>query len=126
MRRNWRGALLLFALSLAVQAFAAVAANVAMSRVSGDPRFSTEICLQSGDGSAGDTHQIPDPRDRHHDACLLCELYTGGVAPLAARPNLVGAAPVQWTMLVWTVADCALPALRHEYSRQARAPPVFS
>ncbi len=126
MRRNWRGALWLFALALAVQVFVLAATNVALSRAAGASRSPGEICLRAGGGSAGVNQQIPGPRDRHHDACLLCQLCTGGVAPLAARPNLVGEAPVQWTMLAWAVADRALPAPRQEYSRQARAPPVFS
>ncbi len=125
MRRNWRG-VLLFALALAVQAFAPAAANIAMSQASGDPRFSIEICLQAGGGSADDNHQLPGPRNGQRGACLLCQVCCGGVAPLESRSDAVGAAPVQWTALACTVADCTLPALRHEYSHQARAPPVFS
>ncbi len=126
MRRNWRSALWLVALALAVQVFAPAVDNVAMSWASGVPRSPAEICLRAGGGSADDTQQIPGPHDRYRDACLSCQLCTGGVAPLASRPNLVGEAPVQWTTLAWTVADRALPAPRYEYSHQARAPPVLS
>ncbi len=125
MHRNWLG-VLLFALALAIQAFALAAANVAMSRASSDPSFSTDICLQSGGGSANSKSQLPGPHDGQRGACLLCQVCCSGVAPLATRPVPVGEAPVQWTALAWTVADCALPAPRYEYSHQARAPPTFS
>jgi len=126
MRRNWCGALLLFVLALAVQAVAPATANIAMSRTFGEPRFSIEVCSRAGDGFADDNHQLPNPHDRHHGACIICQLCCNGVAPLAVRPNLVGEAPVQWTTLAWTVADRALPAPRHEHSHRARAPPVLS
>ena len=126
MRCNWRGALCLFALALAVQVFAPAATNVAMSWVSGDPRFSIEVCSSANGGFGDENHRIPAPHDRHQDVCLLCQSCCGGVAPLLARANLVGEASVQWTTVAWTVADRALPAPRYEYSHQARAPPVLS
>jgi hypothetical protein len=124
MPRNWRS-VLLFALALAIQALAPAAANFAMARPSGDLRSSIILCLQTG-GSAGDRQQLPGHHDRQRDDCPLCQISCSGVAPLEARPNFAGLAPVQWTALAWTVADRALPAPRHEYSHPARAPPVFS
>jgi hypothetical protein len=123
MRRKWRS-VLLFALALAFQALAPAAANVALAAASDDIRASIQICLQSG-GPAG-KNDLPGQTDRQHDACLICQVNCNGVAPLEARPNPVGLAPVQWTALAWTVADRALPALRHDSSHQPRAPPAFS
>jgi hypothetical protein len=124
MRRNWH-CVLFFALALAIQAFSPAVASFAMAQASADNRSFTEICFQSGDGSAG-SGQAPNQSDRHHDACALCQTCCSGVSPLQARPNPVGEAPFQWSALAWTVADRALPAPCHEYSHQARAPPAFS
>ena len=125
MRRNWLGALL-FALALAIQALAPAAASIAMSQASGNPVLSTQICLQIGGGFANEKPQLPGPHGGQRDACPLCRLCCGGVAPLEPRTISVGEAPVQWMALAWTVADCALPAPRYEHSHQARAPPIFS
>jgi hypothetical protein len=126
MHRSWRG-VLLFALALAIQAFAPAAANIAMAQPSGDSRVSFVICLQTGGSPADQQHRLPGQHNnRQHDACPLCQISCSGVAPLEARPNLAGLAPVQWTALAWTVADRALPAPRHESSHQPRAPPALS
>lgn len=122
MRRNWVSGLL-FALALAFQAAAPVAATVAMERGSSP---SVEICLKAAGKAAASDNQLPGPHDSKRDICALCEFCCSGVAPLEARPNPVGLAPVQWTALAWTVADRALPALRHDHARQARAPPFVS
>jgi hypothetical protein len=124
MRRNWRN-VLLFAAALAIQALAPAAAAIAMARPFAGSLSSIEICLEIR-GSAGDQQQLPGHNDRSRDACPLCQICCSGAAPLEARPNLAGLAPVQWTALAWTVADRALPAPRHEYSHQARAPPILS
>jgi hypothetical protein len=123
MRRKWYS-VLLFALALAVQALALAAANVALATAPGEYRTSIQLCLQSGD-SAGD-NQLPGHHEGQRDACFMCQVSCCGVAPLEARPNPVGLAPVQWTALAWTVADRALPAPRHESSHQPRAPPAIS
>lgn len=118
MRLLW-AKVLLFALALAFQATAPVAASIAMERGFG---LSAELCLPADGKSVGET-RLPGPHDARHELCALCAVSCSGVAPLEARPNPVGLAPVQWTALAWTVADRALPALRHDHARQARAPP---
>jgi hypothetical protein len=124
MRQKWLS-VLLFALALAIQAFAPAAADIALASTSGETRASLQICLQSG-GSAG-TDELPGPYQSRHDPCLLCQVGSGGLTPLEAGPNPVGLAPVQWTALLpWTVADRALPALRPNSSHQPRAPPANS
>lgn len=122
MRRDWLN-VLLFALALAIQAFSPAAANVAVAKGAGDSRASIELCLKV---AAGDQQQIPGQTHQlHRDACLFCQAACDGVAPFAARLVSHGMAPVQWTALVWMVADRALPTAHHDYSRQARAPPTF-
>ncbi len=125
MRRNWFS-VVLFALALALQAFGPAAANVAMAQASAETRQSFALCLQSGGVSAGDYHPLPGQKDRHRDSCPLCQICCDGIASYEARLNQVAGAPVQWSALSWTSADCALPSPRHEHSHQARAPPVFS
>lgn len=120
MRRQWICALL-FALALAFQAAAPVAAHIVMERRGS----SGEVCLTTV-AKAVDESQLPGHHDSGHDLCALCGVWCSGVAPLEARPNPVGLAPVQWTALAWTVADRAMPALRHDHARQARAPPSLS
>lgn len=122
MRRSWIGGLL-FVLALAFQAAAPVAAGIAMERGS---RSSVDVCVKAGGAVAAAENQLPGPHDANGDICALCAFCCSGVAPLEAGPNPVGSAPVQWTVLAWTVADCALPALRHDHARQARAPPSLA
>lgn len=124
MRRNWL-TVLLFALAMAVQAFAPVAGNVAIAKNLRGAGESIELCLKAA-VSAGDQQQAPGQLHSHRDACALCQAYCDGVAPLAARLAPLGMAPVQWTALHWSVADRALPTPHHDYSRQARAPPSHS
>ncbi|WP_292528539.1 DUF2946 family protein [Methylocystis sp.] len=121
MRRNWL-TVLLFALALAVQAFAPAAAHVATRMGAGD--FLSEFCVT--DVASSDQSQAPDHAKGHRDVCLFCQNHCDGVAPLAARVIFLGKAPVQWTALDWTVADRALPTPPLDYSRQARAPPANS
>lgn len=109
-------------LALAFQAAAPVAANVAMERVS---RSSVEVCLKAVGKTSADESQLPAPQDHSRRICAICAFCSSGVAPLEAGPSPFGSAPVQWTAFAWTVADCALPALRHDHARQARAPPFF-
>ncbi|MGD9543510.1 MAG: DUF2946 family protein [Methylocystis sp.] len=121
MRRNWL-TVLLFALALTVQALAPAAAHVAPRLGAGD--VIKAFCLN--DVAASDDDQGPARVKSHRDACLFCQTYCNGVAPLAARVIHLGKAPVQWTALDWTVADRALPTHPQDYSRQARAPPANS
>lgn len=121
MRRNWL-TVLLFALALSVQAFAPAAAHVASRMGAGDAV--NEFCFT--DIASSGQSQDPAHLKSHRDACLFCQSYCDGVAPLAARTIHFGKAPVQWTALDWTVADRALPTHPQDFSRQARAPPANS
>ncbi|MBG0796606.1 hypothetical protein IYX23_02690 [Methylocystis sp. L43] len=121
MRRNWL-TVLLFALALTVQAFAPAAAQVASRLGAGDAV--SEFCFT--DVASSDQSQAPAHAKGHRDVCLFCQNHCDGVAPLAARVIHLGKAPVQWTALDWTVADCALPTRLQDFSRQARAPPANS
>ena len=76
--------------------------------------------------ASSDRSQAPGHAKGHRDVCLFCQNHCDGVAPLAARVIHLGKAPVQWTALDWTVADCALPTRLQDFSRQARAPPANS
>jgi hypothetical protein len=82
------------------------------------------VCLSSAPGSG--KSRLPGPHDSGHATCLFCQVSCSGVAFLAAGPNETGMAPVQWTAMSWTVADCAVPAPLREPARQARAPPLSS
>jgi len=124
MQSKWLTALL-FALALAIQAFAPVAGNVAVARSLGDAGETVDLCLD-GASSAGDRHQAPGHLHGHRGACALCQAFCDGLAPLAARLVSPGMAPVQWTALDWTARDRALPTRLHDFSRQARAPPSLS
>lgn len=121
MRRNWL-TILLFALALAVQALAPAAAHVASAGITASAA-SDETCFTNV-GST-DRTQAPGHLKGHRDACLFCQSYCDGAAPLGARVIHLGKAPVQWTALFWTVADRALPTPQYDYSRQARGPPAI-
>lgn len=119
MRRNWL-TVLLFAFALTLQALAPAAGHVASRMGAGDAV--KELCF--ADIGADDQSQDPASTKGRRQACLFCQSYCDGVAPLAARVIHLGKAPVQWTALNWTVADRALPTHPQDYSRQARAPPI--
>lgn len=119
MRRNWLTTLL-FALALAVQAFAPAAAHVATQ--AGATNVIEEICFK--DAGPTDPIQTPGHFKNRHGLCLFCQYYGDGVAPLAARAFHISAAPVQWTALAWVTANIVPPALYRDYSRQARGPPA--
>ncbi|QGM99444.1 DUF2946 family protein [Methylocystis parvus] len=121
MPRRWLPTVL-FVLALAVQAFLPVANGVAAAR-GVDVHGLSEICLKAG--SPGHDHGPAGHAHGTHD-CALCQAFCDGVAPVAAKPVLLGMAPVQWRDIRWTVADRALPAPPRDYDRQARAPPSFS
>jgi len=123
MRRHWVS-VLLFALALAVSAFAPAGANVALALGGGEIRASGEFCLGHGDGDQ--PRQPSGHGERRHDSCPLCQVCCDNVAPVATKPVQLGMAPVQWAKFAWTEADRALPSPRGEYSHRARAPPSFS
>jgi hypothetical protein len=115
----------LFALAVAVQALAPVAADFAMAKASGDGA-SFEICVDSGGVAHHHRHHNRAPGHDGSDACPLCQVCCSGVALIEAKPDHVGMAPVQWTPLAWTAADRVLAASRRDHAHQARAPPSFS
>ena len=125
MRRNWIG-VLVFALALTIQVWAPVVASVAMAQTATDAERRLSLCLNAGGDNADRSQQLPGHHNQHRDACPLCQFCCGGIAPIEARPNQVGRAPVQWIALAWTVADRVLPTPAHDHSRQARAPPALS
>ena len=125
MRRN-RFGVVVFALALAVQVLAPVVVKVAMARTFDDAGRTFSLCLQAGDSPSDNSQRLPGHNDLHRDACLLCQLCCDGIAPIDARSNYIGTAPVQWTAFAWTAADRALPTPHHDHSRQPRAPPAFS
>lgn len=124
MRRNWIG-VLVFALALTVQVLAPGLVNVGMAQAANDAERTLSLCLNAGGESADRSQQLPGDHNQHRDGCPLCQFCCGGIAPIEARPNQVGRAPVQWTALARTVADRVLPAPPHDHSRQARAPPAL-
>lgn len=80
------------------------------------------ICFASGapDALTGQ----PGTASDHGIDCVLCQTLCCGFAPLAARPGLVGAAPIQRLSPRWMVADRAAPTRKPRLSNWARAPPL--
>lgn len=102
---------------------APLAAGAAKARARTDGVGVFLNCFASGAPLPDARPGRPGPNDDRAHACALCQAFCGGVAPLVARPGLVGAAPVQSDTLSWTVADRAAPTPRRSLSHQARAPP---
>jgi hypothetical protein len=118
MRQSWIGSLL-FALALAFQAAAPVAASVAMERAA----LSDGLCSAIADRPAAKSKRAGS-HDAGRGLCSLCELCCSGAAPVEAKPASIVFAPVNWTRdVAWMATDDVLPALRHDRSRQPRAPP---
>jgi hypothetical protein len=117
MRRNIVCALL-FALALAVQAFAPAAARVAMG-------VSQQTCVNvSVDGSAA-KGQPSGHSDANSARCDLCPLCCGSLAPLGARAAAILPASFAWTEATWPIVENATSSTRRDTVR-ARAPPTFS
>ncbi|MGD9543512.1 MAG: hypothetical protein AB7F41_03830 [Methylocystis sp.] len=121
-RANARaGATLLF-LAASLWAVAPLARGVGESGVGGRLVAQFFICFASGasqpDALAG---RLGSENDR--SACSLCQAFCSGLAPLAARPGLIGATPVPSFQLVWTVADRVAPTPRPDPANRPRAPP---
>jgi hypothetical protein len=129
LRRNGAtrlsGRVLLLAATL--MACAPAAASLAARAVIGgsETYASLIICFASG-------KPLPDaqpgrPGNARHRGidCVLCETLCSGGGPLAARPDVVDAAPIQTVNLPWMVADRAASMTRWpRSSNQARAPPA--
>jgi hypothetical protein len=119
-------AMLLAAALFASAPFAATLAARALAGRSdslGASVASIFVCFASGLSLPDTTTGQPGPaKDRGVD-CVLCQTLCHGAAPLAARPGLVVAAPIQSHPLLWMVADRAAPTPRPRLSHRARAPP---
>ncbi|MGD9542037.1 hypothetical protein [Methylocystis sp.] len=110
-------------LAASLWAVAPLARGVAQSGVGGPMVAQLFICFASGssqpDALAG---RLGPKNDR--SACILCQAFCSGLAPLAARPGPIGATPVPSFRLVWTVADCVAPTPRPDPANRQRAPPA--
>ncbi|WP_457797387.1 hypothetical protein [Methylocystis sp. S23] len=120
--RRFAHALLLAAALLANAPFAA---PLALGLGGAKERLASAfVCFASGapmpDAQSG---RPGSASDRGID-CVLCQTLCRGVAPLAARPGLVGAAPIPGVSLrLGMVADRVAPTPRPRRSNRARAPP---
>ncbi|WP_424361897.1 hypothetical protein [Methylocystis parvus] len=109
----------------AVLTSAPFAASLALGWRAGPEKIATAfVCFASGapmpDAQSG---RPGPPSDRGID-CVVCQTLCCGVAPLAARPGLVGAAPIPGDPLrLGMVADRVAPTPRPRLSNRARAPP---
>lgn len=113
--------LLLLAASL--WAVAPLARGVADSGVGGRLVAQFFICFASGPSQPDALAGRPGPKD-DRSACILCQAFCSGLAPLAARPGPIGATPVPSFRLAWTVADRVAPKPRPDPANRQRAPPA--
>jgi len=82
------------------------------------------VCFASGAHLPDAQSGRPGPASDRGIDCVLCQTLCCGVAPLAARPGLVGVAPIPGDFLrLRMVADRAAPTPRSRLTHQARAPP---
>lgn len=116
------GATLLF-LAASFWALAPLARGVGESGVGGRLVAQLFICFASGASQPDAIAGRPGPKD-DRSACILCQAFCSGLAPLAARPGPVGATPVPSFELAWTVADRVAPTPRRRLSHRPRAPPA--
>ncbi len=114
-------ALLLAAASL--WAVAPLARGIGEAGVGGRWVAQLFICFASGSSQPDALPGRLGPQD-DRSACVLCQAFCSGLAPLAAQPGLVGAAPVPSFTLAGTVADCVAPTPRRALSHRPRAPPA--
>jgi hypothetical protein len=116
------GATLLF-LAASLFAGAPLARGVADSGVGGRLVAQLFVCFASGSSQPGALAGRLGPKD-DRSACILCQAFCSGLAPLAARPGLIGATPVPSFKLARTVADCVAPTPRPSPAHRPRAPPA--
>lgn len=82
------------------------------------------ICFASGAPPRSDVLPgRPGPRN-DRAACMICQVFCSGHAPLPAQSGHVSATPVPSLTLAWTEADRAAPTPRRLLSHRARAPPA--
>lgn len=111
-------------LAAALSASAPFAAPLAARALAGRPEAlaSIFVCFASGAPLPDAQTGRPGPASDRSD-CVLCQTHCYGAAPLAGRPGLVGAAPIQSETQGWMVADCVAPTPKPRLSHRARAPP---
>ena len=115
------GAILLFS-AASLWAVAPLARGVAESGVGGRLVAQLFICFAPGASQPGALAGRLGPKD-DRSACILCQAFCSGLAPLAARPGPIGATPVPSFKLARTVADCVAPTPRPSPAHRPRAPP---
>ncbi|QGM99442.1 hypothetical protein [Methylocystis parvus] len=82
------------------------------------------VCFASGAPMPDAQKGRPGPASDRGIDCVLCQTLCRGVAPMAARPGLVGATPILGDSLrSRMVADRVAPTPRPLLSNRARAPP---
>jgi hypothetical protein len=116
-----------FAMLLAAALFASApfAASLAARALAGrnESIATIFVCFASGAPLPDARTGRPGPaKDRGID-CVLCQTLCRGDAPLAARPGLVVATPIQSAPSLWMEADRAASTPRPRLSHRARAPP---
>ncbi|MBM3578550.1 MAG: hypothetical protein FJX40_13075 [Alphaproteobacteria bacterium] len=116
------GATLLFA-AASLWAVAPLARGVAEAGVGGRLIAQLFICFASGTSQPDAFPGRPGPKD-DRSACILCQAFCSGLAPLAARPGPIGATPVPSFRLARTVADRVAPTPRPDPANRPRAPPA--
>ncbi len=116
------GATLLF-LAASLWAVVPLVRGVAESGVGGRLVAQLFICFASGASQPDALAGRLGPKD-DRSACILCQAFCSGLAPLAARPGLIGATPVPSFRLAWTVADRVAPTPRPDPANRQRAPPA--
>jgi hypothetical protein len=115
------GAALLF-VAASLWAVVPLARGVAESGVGGRLVAQLFICFASGSSQPDALAGRLGPKD-DRSACILCQAFCSGLAPLAARSGPIGATPVPSFRLVWTVADRVAPTPRPDPANRQRAPP---
>lgn len=121
LMRRIRFHIFLFALALALQVLAPIAGNLAVAGTLDLGGVSISICQsdKSTPSKAPFSHN-------HHQSCALCQAYCDGVSPVSASGLLSVAPLARWNAADWRAFVRVLPTKTIDYSRRARAPPVFS
>jgi len=114
----------LLLLAAALFSGAPFAAPLAARAIAGksDSLASIFTCFASGVSLSDVQKGRPGPAGDRGIDCVLCQTLCSGSAPIAARPGLVDASPIQMN-LPWMVADCEASAPRPRLANRARAPP---
>lgn len=109
----------------AVLTSAPFAASLALGLRAGPGKIAVAfVCFATGAPMPDAQSGRPGPASDRGIDCVLCQTLCCGVAPLAARPGLVGATSIPGAPLrLGMVADLVAPTPRPRLSNRARAPP---